>query len=185
MTDPAIAKMEANIAEKTGKTVAQWVGVVRNSGLEKHGQIVNYLKSEHGFTHGYAQLVTFRALESSAADLPDEKLVDDQYAGPKAGLRPIYDTILSATRKFGPGLEVAPKKTYVSLRHKTQFALVQPSTKTRVDLGIKLGGRAPAGRLEASGSFNSMVTHRVRLGSAADVDKELVGWLKEAYDAAG
>ncbi|MGD2129486.1 MAG: DUF5655 domain-containing protein [Lysobacterales bacterium] len=183
--DPAVLTMEANIAEKTGKTVSQWVAIVRKTRLEKHGQIVKFLKSEHGFTHGYAQLVTFRALESSAADQPDADLVEAQYAGPKAGLKPIYDRILAAVKEFGPGLEVAPKKTYVSLRHKTQFALVQPSTKTRVDLGIKLKGKPPTARLEDSGSFNSMVTHRVRLETPGEVDKEVIDWLKAAFDASG
>ena len=86
---------------------------------------------------------------------------------------------------FGDDVELAPKKTYVSLRRKKQFGLVQPSTATRVDVGLNLEGRATSERLEASGSFNAMVTHRVRLSSAADVDASLLGWLREAYDAAG
>ena len=100
--------------------------------------------------------------------------------------RPDVDAIyMKAVQGFGADLEVAPKKGYVSLRRKKQFALVQPSTKTRLDLGINLKGKPPAGRLEASGSFNAMVSHRVRLESAKDVDAEVVGWLKEAFDAAG
>ena len=75
-------------------------------------------------------------------------------------------------------------KSYVSLRRSKQFALVQPSTRTRVDLGINLKGDDPAGRLEASGSFNAMVSHRVRLTEADEVDAEVTGWLREAYDRA-
>jgi hypothetical protein len=183
--DPAIAKMEANIAEKTGKTVQQWISVVKTSGLQKHGEIVRFLKTDHGFTHGYANLIAHQALKSSAAHQDEADLVAAQYAGPKAGLKPIYDKVLKAAQKFGPDLEVAPKKTYVSLRRKKQFALIQPSTKTRVDLGINLKGKEPAGRLEASGSFNAMVSHRVRLESTSDVDAEVKRWLKEAYEAAG
>ena len=174
--DPAIAKMETNIAEKTGRSVPEWVKVVRTTGLQKHGEIVKFLKTDHGFTHGYANLV---------AHQDDGDLVATQYAGDKAALRPIYDKLLKAARGFGPDLEVAPKKTYVSLRRTKQFALVQPSTRTRVDLGINLKGTPPAGRLEASGSFNAMVSHRVRLETLEDVDAEVVGWLKNAYDAAG
>jgi hypothetical protein len=183
--DPAVLKMEANIAEKTGRSVPEWVKVLQTSGLQKHGEIVKFLKTEHGFTHGYANLVAHQALQSSAAHQDDGDLVAAQYAGDKAALRPIYDKILKAAQGFGGDVEVAPKKTYVSLRRKKQFALVQPSTKTRVDLGINLKGKPPAGRLEASGSFNAMVSHRVRLESASDVDAEVIGWLKEAYDAAG
>jgi len=183
--DPTLAKMESNIAEKTGRPVPEWIGVVRNSGLKKHGEIVKLLKADHGFTHGYANLVAHQALRSSAAHQDDTDLVAAQYAGPKAALKPIYDKLLEAARPFGPDLEVAPKKTYVSLRRKKQFALIQPSTKTRVDLGINLKGQDPAGRLEASGSFNAMVSHRVRLESPADVDAEVAGWLKEAFEQAG
>ncbi len=82
-------------------------------------------------------------------------------------------------------VEVAPKKAYVSLRHKKQFAILQPSTATRLDVGIKLKEVKPAGRLEKSGSFSAMVTHRVRVGSVKDVNKELVDWLRQGYDAAG
>ena len=184
-TDPAVATMEANILKNTGRTVPEWVKAVRASGLAKHGQIVKWLKDEHGFTHGYANLVAHRALESSADHFDDGDLVAAQYAGAKAGLRPVYDAVLKVVQGFGAGLEVSPKKAYVSLRRKKQFALVQPSTATRVDLGINLKGVPPGGRLEASGSFNAMVTHRVRLESAKDVDKEVASWLKQAFEAAG
>ena len=73
----------------------------------------------------------------------------------------------------------------MSLRRKKQFAIAQPSTKDRFDLGLNLKGVAPAGRLEASGSFNAMVTHRVRLASPAEVDAEVLAWLRAAYDGAG
>ena len=92
---------------------------------------------------------------------------------------------MAAVESFGDDVELAPRKAYVSLRRRKQFGLVQPSTKTRVDLGIQLVGVDPKGRLEASGSFNSMVSHRVRISAAAEVDDELVSWLRQAYDAAG
>ena len=79
---------------------------------------------------------------------------------------------------------MSPKKAYVSLRRSKQFAIVQPSTATRVDLGLNLKGNDATDRLEASGSFNAMVSHRVRLGSKKDVDAELKGWLKEAFERA-
>ena len=113
----------------------------------------------------------------------DDDLVDGQYGGAKAELRPIYDSILQRVRKFGADVEIAPKKAYVSLRRGKQFAIVRPSTRTRVDVGINLKGEPATERLEAAGSFNAMVSHRVRLSGAKEVDRELVGWLKRAYDA--
>lgn len=182
--DEMAARMEANIAEKTGKSVEQWVKAVKAEALEKHGQIVKFLKSDHGFTHGYANYVAHKTLKSSALDADDDDLIAAQFAGPKAELKPIYDKLVGLVKKLGDGAELAPKKSYVSLRHNKQFGLIQPTTKTRVDLGLVLKGKAPAGRLEASGSFNSMVTHRVRLESADQVDGEVKAWLKEAFDAA-
>ena len=85
---------------------------------------------------------------------------------------------------FGKDVDLSPKKAYVSLRRSKQFGLIQPSTATRLDVGLNLKGVAPKGRLEASGSFNSMCTHRVRLESVKDVDAELVAWLKQAYEKA-
>jgi len=110
--------------------------------------------------------------------------VATQYGGAKAGLRPIYDALAAIIQKFGGDIEFAPKKAYVSIRRNKQVAIVQPSAATRVDVGINLKSEPTTKRLEASGSFNSMVSHRVRLSSAKDVDAELAGWLKRAYDAA-
>lgn len=180
-----LQSMVRNLQEKTGKPLKHWVDVVNKSGIGKHGAIVKMLKSDHGMTHGYANLVAHEALSSavSGGDGTDD-LVAAQYSG-KETLLPVYERLVGAVREFGNDVELAPKKSYVSLRRAKQFALVQPSTKTRVDVGINLKGAKPSGRLEASGSFNAMVSHRVRVADAAEVDDELVGWLREAYDAAG
>ena len=71
-----------------------------------------------------------------------------------------------------------------SLRRSKQFGLIQPSTATRLDVGLVLKGFCTKGRLEASGTFNAMLTHRVRLQTAADVNVELLAWLRQAYDQA-
>ena len=129
--------MIVNMPAKTGKSLDEWVAIIKASGLEKHGEMIKLLKTEHGMTHG-----------------------------------------------FGSDVELAPKKAYVSLRRTRQFGLIQPSTNTRLDLGLNLKGVAPNRRLEASGSFNAMCTHRVRLESVSEVDAEVIGWLRQAYDAA-
>ena len=174
-----------NLKAKTGKTLPQWLTVVKRSKLAKHGEIVKHLKSEFGIGHGFANLIAHKALNpvttDAGASADGSDLVEQQYAGNKAALRPIYDALERAVRKFGKDVEISPKKSYVSLRRNKQFALVQASTKTRVDVGINLKGKKAAGRLEKSGSFNGMVSHRVRLESKADVDKELIAWLKDAY----
>ena len=177
-----IETMVRNFQEKTGKTLEVWLKVVKASKIVKHGEIVKHLKGEFGIGHGYANMIAHRAL---GGDVPAEGdgLVDAQYAGAKAALRPIYESLIAAIRKIGADAEISPKKTYVSLRRSKQFALVQPTTATRIDVGINLKGVPATKRLEAAGSFNAMVSHRVRIEKAAEVDDELVAWLKSAYEA--
>lgn len=177
------ATMLASIPEKTGKTLPEWIRVLKAAGLEKHGEMVKLLKSEHGVTHGYANLIAVEA-RKGGEETPADDLIEAQYAGPKADLTAIRDALLTMVTGFGEDVEIAPKKSYISLRRRKQFALIQPSTRTRVDLGINLPGRSAEGRLEASGSFNAMVSHRVRLTGPEQVDAEVEGWLREAYEGA-
>lgn len=177
--------MIKNLKEKYGKSLEEWIEVVKKTGIEKHGEIIKFLKSEHGFTHGFANLVSLKArgTDSASADSA-ESLVDDQYKG-KEALHPIYLKLMEEVKKFGSDVVVAPKRAYVSLRRKKQFALVQPSTKARLDIGINMKGFDTTDRLEASGSFNAMCSHRVRVSDIGDVDNELISWLRQAYDSAG
>src|SRR5207249_2915097 len=141
------------------------------------------LKTEHGLTHGYANQVALRAVASANPAADGDDPVAAQYAGPKAALKPIYDKLLKVVHGFGKDIEASPKKAYISLRRNKQFAIIQPSTATRLDVGLNLKSVKPAGRLEASGTFNAMLTHRVRVESVKEVDAELTKWLRQAYDA--
>jgi predicted transport protein len=176
--------MIKNLEEKTGKKFESWLTLVKKSKLEKHGEIVKLLKEEHGFTHGYANLVAHKAKETDAGSSANtDDLVTLQYKG-KEELKPLYSKLIKAIKAFGKDVELAPKKAYVSIRAKKQFALIQPSTKTRLDVGINLKGIQPSGKLEASGSFNAMCSHRVRIEKENDIDKALISWLREAYEQA-
>ena len=187
-TDPddMAATMIANLKDKTGKALPDWLKVAKKSKLEKHGQIVRHLKADHGVTHGFANLIAHKALEAATGTpaFGNEDSVAAQYAGERLALKPIYNALIKSAKKLGKDVEVSPKKTYVSLRRSKQFALIQPSTKTRVDIGLNLKGVRPTRRLENAGSFNAMCTHRLRLTSQKDVDSELAGWLKVAYEKA-
>ncbi|MGB3186651.1 MAG: DUF4287 domain-containing protein [Ornithinimicrobium sp.] len=175
-----LATMIANLEAKTGRSLEQWVAVVETSGHRKHGQIMAHLKGEHGLSHGYANLIAQTALSGGGGAGDPGDVVAAQYAG-KEHLRPIYDAILAAVADFGNDVEVAPKKAGVSLRRAKQFALVTPATKTRVDLGLNATGVPATARLkEATG----MCTNKVAITSSAEVDDEVVGWLRQAYEAA-
>lgn len=190
-----VLTMINNLKANTGKTLPQWLKITAASKLARHGELVKFLKAEHGVTHGYANLIVSKYLEGAAnpAGKPSGSegsaagggdLLAAQYAGDKGALRPIYDALANGLRKLGSDVEFAPKKTYVSIRRNKQFALIQPSTKTRVDVGINLKGRPAEDRLEASGSFNGMVSHRVRVTDLSQVDAQLFDWLRQAYEQA-
>jgi predicted transport protein len=180
--DKGIQSMIKNLKEKTGKSLEDWVKIVKKSKLSKHGEIVKYLKTEQGLTHGYANLITHQALQSSSVQPSNSDLIGSQYSGEKENLKPLYDELIRQLKKFGNDVEISPKKTYVSLRRNKQFAIIQPSTKTRLDVGINLKNVDTTERLEKSGSFNQMVSHRVRLNTGDKVDSELIKWLNQAYE---
>jgi len=182
-SDDDNAKMRRNLQETTGKSFAAWVNIARTLGSAKHSDIVAYLKQEGPMWHGYANTIAHEARKPDA--VTEEDPVDALFAGPKVVLRPIYDAICKTVGTFGRDIELVPKKAHVSLRRAREFALLQPSTPTRIDIGIHLRDVAPAGRLEASGTWNGMVSHRVRIGAADDFDREVMLWLKQAYDQAG
>jgi hypothetical protein len=183
--EEGMASLLRNLEANTGKSIDVWIATAKATGQTKHGQIVAILKKDHGLSHGYANQIALRALAAAA---PPEALTGDPiealYAGSKAHLRPIHDALAAAIKKFGSDVEFSPKKSYVSVRRSKQFALIQPSTATRVDVGLILKNVPPSGRLEKSGSFNAMFTHRVRLANVVDVDPELISWLRQAYESA-
>lgn len=184
--DKALDTQKRNIESSTGKSVDAWARLVKAQKFAKHGEMVKWLKDVHGLGHGNANLIALTARGELGEGAPEgDDLLAAQYAGAKLALRPLYDRLAEEVAAFGDDLEFSPKKTYVSLRRKKQFALIQPSTASRLDVGINLKGTPAGGRLEASGSFNAMVSHRVRVESAKDLDKELLGWLRTAYDQAG
>jgi hypothetical protein len=99
-------------------------------------------------------------------------------------LRPIYVAILKSVKRFGKDVDVASKKTHVSLRRGKQFAIVRASTKDRLDLGLNMKGVKPTARLAVDTVFGGMGSHRVRLQGPGEVDKQVIDWLRRAYAAA-
>ena len=183
--DPQTQTMIDNMPDKTGKSLAEWSQILAAARLQKHGDIMKLLKGEYGVTHGYANTISILYRQQAAGGAPAaDDLVAAQYAGDKAALRPIYDAVLTAVSRFGSDVEIAPKKTYVSLRRSKQFAIVQASTRSRVDLGLNLKGVEPTDRLESGNVFSGMCTHRVRLTTPDDLDEAVISWLQQAYDNA-
>ncbi len=175
--DKALATMIDNMPEKTGKSLDEWKKILTSKAFEKHSEAVKFLKFDHGVTHGFANTIV--TLSKDKSEAPDD-LVVNQYKG-KEDLKKIYDALINLVKVFGDDVIITPKKGSVSLIRKRQFALIKPATKTRIDLGLKIKGKELTQRLENSGPFGTMCTHRVQITSLDQIDKELSGWLKEAY----
>jgi len=175
--------MESGLLAKTGLPLAHWIDVVKKSKLDKHKEIIDFLKSKHGFSYGFANFVAFKVRELQEGLIDDKDLILNQYKG-KESMKPIYEKLISIIEKFGNDVKISPKKESVSLKRRWQFALIKPATKTRIDLGLKLKGQPITDRLESSGPFGTMCSHRVRVSSIEEIDDQLVAWLQEAYEKA-
>lgn len=183
--DQAAKTMIENLKKNTGKSLDQWVTIVRKQNFEKHGQIIKFLKTDHSFTHGFANLVAHKARESDAGSVENkDELVEGQYKG-KEHFKPMYDKLLKQILKFGKDVEVAPKKSYVSLRRKKQFACLNPATKSRFEIGLNIKGQDDKGKLQKVNKANAMFSHKIDLANEKDITKEVLHWLKMAYEKAG
>jgi Domain of unknown function (DUF5655)/Domain of unknown function (DUF4287) len=182
--DEGLQSQIRNIEATYGRSMADWTELIRASGRSRHGEIVTWLKSEHGLTHGSANRVALVALAANAPQPAGNDPEAALYAGPKQALRPIHDRLMAVVRGVGPDIEIAPKKGYLSLRRRTQFAMLKPAAN-HVDLGLVLPGVATGERLESAATFNALFTHRVRVRSVDDIDPELIRWIGDAYARAG
>lgn len=166
-----------NMPEKTGKSLDEWKKILKAKALPKHSDNVKFLKSEHGVTHGFANTIA----SLSKDDESSVDLVQAQYEG-KENLIPIYEKLIDFVKSLGPDVTITPKKGSVSVIRKRQFVLIKPATKTRIDVGFKLKDKPTTARLEDSGPFGTMCTHRVRLSDQSEIDNELKDWIAEAYE---
>jgi len=185
--DKAVQTQIDNIQKKTGKSFEELTTIVKQSGLSKHGEIRDYLKRELGLGHGDANSLVHAVLQSdgtrAAEGKSEDAVLDDIYAGPKASFRPIHEKLIEAIDTFGD-YEVVPKKGYVSLRRKKQFAMIGPRTNTRFEVGINAKDFQKNPRLLEQPK-GSMCNYIVNLADVKEVDSDLVAWLKAAYEQAG
>lgn len=185
--DKAVQTQIDNIQKKTGKSLDELAAIVKKSGLTKHGEIRDMLKSTLGLGHGDANTLVHVVLKSNGTRAAEGKstdaVLDEIYTGAKAGFRPIHEALMKHINKFGE-FEIAPKKGYVSLRRKKQFAMIGPKTNTRFEVGINAKDFKKNARLLEQPK-GSMCNYIVNLTDAKEVDAELVAWLKSAFEQAG
>jgi hypothetical protein len=181
--DVAVATQLRNIEGKTGKTFAQLCKMIAGSGLTKVGEQRAMLMDKLGLGYGDANMLALRAKQAALPATEDADPLDAIYAGPKAPLRVMHERLHTAIKELGP-FEVAPKKSYVSLRRKKQFATLGPATKDQIELGLNAKSLGASPRLKVLPP-GGMCQYSVRLSKASEVDADLLGWVRAAYDAAG
>ena len=185
--DKALQTQINNIQKKTGMSLKELSSFVKKSGLSKHGEIRDMLKEKLGLGHGDANTLVHVILQSdgtrAAEGKSEDAVLDEIYSGAKAGFRPIHERLMKEIQKFGE-FEVVPKKGYVSLRRKKQFAMIGPKTNSRFEVGINAKDFKKNTRLMEQPK-GSMCNYIVNVNDAKEVDAELVAWLKSAFDGAG
>ena len=185
--DKALETQLNNIQKKTGKSLNELAEVVRRTGLTKHGEIRSMFQREYGLGCGDANALAHAILKSdgerAAEGKSSDEVLDEIYSGPKVALRPIHEKLMKEIIKFGK-FEVVPKKGYVSLRRKKQFAMLGPKTNTRFEVGLNAKDLKRNARLLEQPK-GSMCNYIVRVNEAGEVDEELIGWIKSAFESAG
>lgn len=185
-------KWVAELKEKTGKSLDEWLKLVKKSGPPTEKERREWLKQEHGLGTNSAWWIAERAEgKGTETDDPDaylraaEQYVEKMFGGKKQALRPIYDELLRLGLGVGNDVKACPCETIVPLYRNHVFAQIKPTTQTRIDLGFALGARTAEGRLIDTGGYakKDRITHRIPITSLGEIDSEVKQWLKAAYDA--
>ena len=190
---PSVAMVQNTIAglkEKTGRSLGEWVLLVRKEGPADEKKRREWLKTRHGLGTNYAHWIAAQSAGKGENGDPRtylaaaERYVEEMMAGPKANLRPIYDALLKLGRGLGSDVKVCPCQTMVPFFRNHVFAQIKPSTRTRIDLGLALKDSKVPKRLIDTGGFEKKdrITHRIEITSLTDIDDEVKRWLTKAYD---
>ncbi len=191
---PGVAMTQKWVAElkhKSGRSVEEWLQLIKKSGPKDEKERRAWLKSEYGLGTNTAWWLAERSVgKGDDIDNPDaylkaaEGYVESMFAGGKSALRPIYDQMLKVGLKTGKDVKACPCQTIVPLYRNHVFAQIKPTTNKRIDIGFALGDMKPKGRLIDTGGFakKDRITHRIPLESVKDIDDEVKHWLKVAYD---
>ncbi|MGY2895703.1 DUF4287 domain-containing protein [Deinococcus sp. UYEF24] len=174
------------VKAQTGKSVADFKTLATEKGLCKHGETVKWLKDDFALGHGHATAVTAALLKTGHVTTPLDSKVNALFSGKKAVWKDSYEALSDLVKGFGDDVNVAPTDTYVSLLRgpkRDKIAIVQPGAAF-LDIGIKRKGVDATERFEAAGHWNSMVTHRVRITDPAQIDTEVLDWLRAGYEGA-
>ena len=196
---PGVARLQRWIAElkpKTGCSLEQWIAHIQVRGPKDLDECRQWLEARHKLGTNLARWLAEKALAGPLGlsdDNPESYLaacpryVENMYAGTKAALRPVHDALIDLARRLGEDVRICPCRTNVPLYRRHLFAEIRPVTGRRIDLGFALADEPFTARLlgAADRSRKSRITHRVAIGSLADIDLQVKRWLKQAYELDG
>ncbi len=176
--------------EKTGRSLEDWLEVVGSEGPPTEKERREWLKAKHGLGTNYAGCIAEISVGKGELYSAEGYLrmagqyVEDLFAGPKAGLRPVYEALLAAGLKLGKDVRVCPCQTFVPLYRNHVFAQIKPTTRTRIDLGLALKDTKTPKRLIDTGGFakKDRITRRIEIASVDEIDEDVRRWLKAAYE---
>ncbi len=193
---PSVAMVQKSLAElkeNTGRSLEEWIALVNREGPKDEKSLRAWLKAKHKLGMNRAGWIAERAGgKGGDLDTPETYLksavryVEEQYAGPKEKLRPIFDELLTLGRLMGDDVKACPCKTIVPLYRNHVFAQIKPTTNSRIDLGFALTnykGKLPKRLIDTGGlAKKDRITHRIEITAAEQIDGDVKKWLKTAYD---
>lgn len=178
--------MERNLPEKTGRSMDEWLDVLRASGIEGLRPRQAWLKEEHGLGHYQAEMIARRLTEGvPRGATSDDDLVDAQYAGKRAHLRPIHEAITAHITSQHPDAELGVRKTYVNFSVGNVYGHSVPATNSRLDLKLLFREGLPSSadeRLQPIDKAGEPMSHKVALTSLEDLDDTVLGWISAAHE---
>jgi hypothetical protein len=192
---PSVAMVQkwlAELKEETGRSMEEWLALVKSEGPKDERSRRDWLKSKHKLGTNKASWIAERAEGKGWEDTPEAYLkaaveyVEEQYAGPKEKLRPIFDELLKLGKSIASDVKACPCRTIVPLYREHVFAQIKPTTNSRIDLGFALThykGKLPKRLIDTGGlAKKDRITHRIEITAAEQIDGEVKKWLKTAYD---
>jgi hypothetical protein len=192
---PSVAMVQkwlAGLKEETGRSMEEWLALVKKEGPKDERSQREWLKTKHKIGTNKASWIAERAEGKGWEDTPEAYLkaaiqyVEEQYRGPKEKLRPIFDELLTLGKSIGSDVKACPCRTIVPLYREHVFAQIKPTTNSRIDLGFALThykGKLPKRLIDTGGlAKKDRITHRIEITAAEQIDGEVKKWLKTAYD---
>ena len=180
-----------SLKEKTGRDIDEWTSLVQNKGPAGTKARQEWLKKEHGLGTNKAIWIVDHAEGGTEIEDGDPKrnvgkaheCVETMFAGPKSGLRPLYDKLYALARSIAGDTKLCPCKTIVPIYRNHVIAQIKPTTRTRIDFGLALKDTPAKGRLIDTGGLakKDRITHRIEITKLEDIDGFVETWLRKAY----